>query len=127
KATITFVRHGTDYELLSPKMLGLALLAPFFLWMIGKSLADLPLPQRILSVVLRIAFVALLALGLARLARTATTEKVCTVYLVDVSESVPDAAVEDARTEITKGLTEKPSDAIVRVITFAKRPRVVAL
>ena len=127
KATIAFARQGTDYELLSPKMLGLALLCPFFFWMIGRSLADLPLPQRILSVVLRMAFVALLALGLSRLARTATTQKVATVYLVDVSESVPDLAVEDARTEITKAIKEKPKDALVRVITFAKRPRVVAL
>jgi uncharacterized membrane protein len=127
KSTITFARHGVDYELLSPKMLGLALLAPFFLWMIGRSLADLPLPQRILSVVLRIVFVTLLALGLSRLARTATTQKVATVYLVDVSESVPDAALDDAREEITKGLKEKPEDAIARVITFAKRPRVVPI
>ncbi|AKV01625.1 hypothetical protein AKJ09_08288 [Labilithrix luteola] len=123
--TLAWTRDGVEYELLSPKMLGLALLAPFFLWMIGRSLADLPLPQRILSAVLRMAFVALLALGLSRLARTATTQKICTVYLVDVSESVPDAAIEDARAEITKGLKEKPSDALVRVITFAKRPRLV--
>lgn len=126
-ATLAWKRQGTDYELLAPKMLGLALLAPFFLWMIGRSLADLPWPQRILSVFLRIAFVALLALGLSRLARTATTQKVCTVYLVDVSESVPDAAIEDARAEIAKGLKEKPADALVRVITFAKRPRLVPL
>lgn len=126
-ATLAFARNGTDYELLSPKMLGLALLAPFFLWMIGKSLADLPLPQRVASVLLRIAFVVLLALGLSRLARTATTQKIATVYLVDVSESVPDAALEDARAEITKALVEKPEDAIVRVVTFAKRPRVVPL
>jgi len=126
-ATLAWKREGTDYELLAPKMLGLALLAPFFLWMIGRSLADLPWPQRILSAFLRIAFVALLALGLSRLARTATTQKVCTVYLVDVSESVPDAAIEDARAEIKKGLDGKPSDALVRVITFAKRPRVVPI
>ena len=126
-ATLAWKKDGTDYELLAPKMLGLALLAPFFLWMIGRSLADLPWPQRILSAFLRIAFVALLALGLSRLARTATTQKVCTVYLVDVSESVPDAALEDARAEIKKGLDAKPSDALVRVITFAKRPRVVPI
>lgn len=126
-ATLAWNRSGTDYELLAPKMLGLALLAPFFLWMIGRSLADLPWPQRILSAVLRIAFVALLALGLSRLARTATTQKVCTVYLVDVSESVPDAALDDARAEIKKGLEGKPKDALVRVITFAKRPRVVPI
>ena len=126
-ATLAWKKDGTDYELLAPKMLGLALLAPFFLWMIGRSLADLPWPQRILSAFLRIAFVALLALGLSRLARTATTQKVCTVYLVDVSESVPDAAIEDARAEIKKGLDAKPFDGLVRVITFAKRPRVVPI
>jgi Mg-chelatase subunit ChlD len=125
--TIAWKRDGKDYELLSPRMLGLALLAPYFLWMIGRSLADLPLVQRIISVLLRIAFVALLALGLSRLARTATTQKVCTVYLVDVSESVPDAAIEDAKAEIQRGLDAKPDDGLVRVITFARRPRVVPL
>src|ERR1019366_8763257 len=86
--TIAWKHGGKDYELLAPRLLGLALLTPYFLWMIGRSLADLPLVQRILSVLLRVAFIGLLALGLARLARTATTQKVCTVVLVDVSESV---------------------------------------
>jgi Mg-chelatase subunit ChlD len=49
------------------------------------------------------------------------------VYLVDVSESVPDEALADARAEIQKGLDAKPTDAIVRVVSFARRPRVVAL
>jgi hypothetical protein len=84
--TLAWKRNGQDYELLSPRMLGIGLLAPYFLWMIGRSLADLPWPQRVLSVFLRMSFVLLLALGLSRLARTATTQKVCTVYLVDVSE-----------------------------------------
>ena len=66
--------HGTDeYEVLSPRMLGVALLAPYFLWMIGRSLADLPLVQRVASVLLRIAFVATLALGLARIGRSGST------------------------------------------------------
>jgi Ca-activated chloride channel family protein len=125
--TLAWTRGGKDYELLSPRMLGFALLAPYFLWMIGRSLADLPLVQRIMSVVLRVAFVCLLALGLARLARTATTQKVCTVYLVDVSESVPDLALQDAREAVQKGLDQKPSDALVRVVTFARRPHVVPM
>jgi Mg-chelatase subunit ChlD len=125
--TIAWTHDGQPYELLAPRMLGLALLTPYFVWMIGRSLADLPLAQRILSVVLRTAFVALLAFGLARLARTATTQKVCTVYLVDVSDSVPDAALEDARAAIQQGMDAKPADAIVRVLSFARRPRVVPL
>lgn len=125
--TLAWKRNGQDFELLAPRRLGLVLLAPYFLWVIGRSLADLPLAQRILSVVLRVAFVALLSLGLARLARTATTQKVCTVYLVDVSESVPDAALDDAKAEIDKGLAARPKDDLVRVVTFARRPRVVTL
>ena len=125
--TIAWSRHGQEYELLAPRMLGIALLTPYFLWMVGRSLADLPLAQRVLSVFLRIAFVGLLAIGLSRLARTATTEKVATVYLVDVSESVPDAALTDARAEIQRGIDSKPKDGVVRVVTFARRPRVVPL
>lgn len=125
--SLTWSRAGVDYELLSPKMLAVALLAPYFMWVIGKSLADLPMVQRVLSVLLRVAFVALLALGLSRLARTATTEKICTVYLVDVSESVPDASLADARAEIAKGIKAKRKDDLVRVITFARRARALPI
>ena len=71
--SLAWTRHGQEYELLAPRMLGLVLLAPYFLWMLGRSLADLPWIQRAASVVLRIGFVSLLALGLARLAKTAST------------------------------------------------------
>ncbi len=126
--TIAWKRQGKEYELLSPRNLIIAVIgAPFFIWMIGKSLADLPWPQRIISVLLRIAFVTLLAFGLARLARTATQQKVCTVFLVDVSESVPDAAIVDAQTEIQHALDQKTPDQLVRVISFSTRPRVVPL
>jgi Ca-activated chloride channel homolog len=125
--TLAWKRGGQDYEFVTPRMLGLALLAPYFLWMIGRTLSDLPMAQRVLSVILRMAFVVLLALGLARLARTATTHKVCTVYLVDVSDSVPDLALADARAEVQKGIDAKDASGIVRLITFAKRPRVVPL
>ena len=126
-SVLSFTRGGKDYELLAPKMLGLGLLAPYFIWLVGKSLADLPWPQRIFSVVLRVSFVVLLALGLSRLARTATDSKVATVFLVDVSDSVPDAALEDAQAAIQKVLDEKPKDGLVKVVTFARRPRVVEL
>jgi Mg-chelatase subunit ChlD len=52
---------------------------------------------------------------------------VCTAYLVDVSDSVPDLALADARAAVQAALDAKDPDARIRVITFAKRPRVVAL
>jgi Ca-activated chloride channel homolog len=126
-STLAWSRGAGEYQLLAPRMLGIVLLAPYFLWVIGRSLADLPVAQRAMSLALRIAFVAMLALGLARLARTATTQKVCTVYLVDVSDSVSDAALVDARSEVEKGTEARGADDLVRLVTFAKRPRVVPL
>jgi len=123
--TLTWVSNGATYQLLDPKILGLVLIAPWFVAVIPKSLADLPWPQRFLSVVLRIAFIALIALGLSKLVKTTTTEKVCTVYLVDVSNSVPDEALADAREIVTQAMKEKPEDAVIRVVTFAKRPRLI--
>jgi Ca-activated chloride channel family protein len=125
--SIAWVRHGTQYELLAPRMLGIALLGPYFLWMVGRSLADLPLAQRGLSVFLRVAFVVALALGLARLARTATTQRVCTVYLADVSESISDEGLGDERDELLKAIDARPKDDLLRLVTFAKRPRVVPI
>ena len=86
-------------------MLGVVLIAPCFLGVLG-AVARRPAAGRsaCCSVLLRVAFVALLALGLARLARTATTQKVCTVYLVDVCDSVPDEALGDARARGREGL-----------------------
>jgi uncharacterized membrane protein len=125
--TISWVRDGITYELLNPKMLGAVLLAPWFVVILSQSLADLPWPQRVLSVLLRITFVALVALGLSRMARSATTEKVCTIYMVDVSDSITDESLADARALLDKAYAEKPKDAVVKVITFARRPRVAEL
>src|SRR5262249_4325011 len=107
------------------KMLGAVLIAPWFVGVLSQSLADLPWPQKVLSVLCRVAFVALVALGLSHLARSAITEKVCTVYLVDVSDSVPEEALADARGVIDRAWAERPKDSLVRLVTFARRPRLV--
>ncbi len=125
--TLTWAYQGTTYELLSPRMLAVGLVLPVLLYALGKSLADLPWPQRVLSVVLRFGFLALLGVALGRLSRTSTTAKVCTIYLVDVSESVPVEALQDARGEVQKLLDAKPKDDVLKVISFARRPRVLDL
>lgn len=123
--TLSWVRNGITYELLNPRMLGAILVAPWFIGVLSKSLADLPWPQKALSVLLRTAFVVLVALGLSRLARTATTEKVCTVYLVDVSDSISEEALGDARQFLSHAWAERPKDSEVRLVTFARRPRLI--
>ena len=70
--------HGGDYELLAPRMLGIALLlVPYFMWVVGASLADLPVAQRFVSLLLRLAFITVLALALARLVHSRRRRKKC--------------------------------------------------
>lgn len=120
-------RGGQKYELMSPRTLGVVLLTPLFVFVLGRSLADLPWQQQLLSVLLRVAFLALVGLGLARLAHTAETRKVCTVFLVDVSDSVEDPSIERARTLVREAWAARGAEDLVKLVTFAKRPRLVEL
>lgn len=122
-----FAYKGTEYELLSPRMLGVLLVIPYFLWFLTRSLADLPLAQRLVSLALRVTFVALLALGLSRLAKSSEESRVFTVFLVDVSDSMSAEAIQDAHDDIEKALARVPADGGARVVTFAKHPRAVEL
>jgi Ca-activated chloride channel homolog len=118
---------GTRYVLRSPRLLGLLLVAPFLLWVLSRSLADLPWQQRVLSFVARLVFVGLLAVSLARIARTRDTDKVCTVFLVDVSDSVTDEALGDAKRTVDAALAKMRRDDVAKLVTFARRPRVVPM
>jgi len=124
-ATITYVRDGIVYELLNPRMLGVVLIAPWFVGVLAWTLADLPWQQKLLAVVLRIGFVALLALALARPVRSADTDKIATVVLVDVSSSVSDEAIADGQKVVEAVWSDKRDDDLIRVVTFAKRPRLL--
>ncbi len=123
--TLAWTSEAVTYELLDPRMLGLILLAPWFVGVLAWTLADLPWQQKLITVILRITFVASLAIALARPVRTADTDKITTVYLVDVSQSVSDPALEDARAVIADAYAHKREDDLIRVVTFAQRPRFV--
>lgn len=120
---LRFTWQAKNYELLRPEyLLGLALLP--LLWLgLRYSLADLPWQQRALSLSFRTAFLALLAVSLSRVVVRDYSQKVSTVFLIDVSDSVTDAAIEEARDFITQALERLPDDAQVRLITFAQRPQ----
>jgi Ca-activated chloride channel homolog len=118
---------GQRFLLLSPAALGAVLLAPLVVLLLYRSLADLPWQQRVLSAFLRIGFITLVALSLSRLVREAETSRVCSVFLVDVSDSVSDAALADAQGVLQRASARKRSDDLLKVITFARRPRLLEL
>ena len=122
-----WLKDGRQYQLLEPNALGVFLVLPLLLFVLGRSLADLPLAQRVLSVVFRLAFLGLLGLGLARLVRSEETHKVCTVLLIDVSDSVPDEALSDARKTLEAYAKAKGADDQLKLVTFAERPRLIEI
>ncbi len=117
---------GEEYELLSPGMLLVLAVTPFLVWVVGRSLADLPRIQRYLAVALRTALILVLALCLSRLARTTETTRVSTIFLVDVSESVPDGALDDARALVQDAWAARGEND-VQLVTFARDARVVEI
>lgn len=126
-ADLEWTREGTVYRLLAPTWFGVLLVTPLLLFGLGRSLADLPWQQRVLSLIFRLCFLALLALGLARLVRSEETRRIATVVVADVSDSVTDEAVEDARQVLERVYRAKGDEDLVKLVTFAKRPRLVSI
>lgn len=126
RTELTFELEGERYELLAPHFLAVVGVAPLLWWGLSLSLADLPRAQRWLGALVRTLLVATLALALARLARTTDATRVSTVFLVDVSESVTDASLENAR-EAVQAAWSARGDNDVQLVTFARDARAVPL
>jgi Ca-activated chloride channel homolog len=83
-------------------------------------MADLPRLQQGLNALLRSALLAVLAVALARPVLTdEQTATVTTVFVVDVSASVPDSLLEAAHAALQEAW-EQRGDARLRLVTFAR-------
>jgi len=125
--TPSFVHDGVTYVLRSPEWLWLALLLPLFGWALRRSLAGLRFHEKALSLLLKAAFVLALLVGLGRVARESRSEKVCTVFLVDVSDSMTDEAIADAQKLLDDAWKEKREDDVLRLVAFGARPQLVPI
>lgn len=124
---LNFALGAERHELMNPRLLGVLLLLPVIPFVLQWSLADLPWQQRVLAGVSRAAFLVCLALGFAGLVRETRSHDVCAVFLIDVSDSIPDEALRYARDQLARALKDHPDPEAVRVITFARRPQLLEL
>ncbi len=117
---------GREVILQAPKMLLLAVGVPL-VWLYPLfSLSDLPMVQRVLAMVARTGAMLLVILALARPSVILERASVETVFLVDVSQSVPDGAIQAARGFISEALAESRSTR-AHLVTFAEEPVEVPL
>ncbi len=115
-------------DLLEPGALRLVAIVPFFFVYLRWSLTDLSFTQQGLQATLRSLVIAAAAVALARPSWVTTDSKVATVVLVDVSESLSDAQlvnakgyVDELRASAQRGDAD---DHWLEVVTFAEKPQV---
>lgn len=118
------VTLGRPVELLAPEWLHLLALAPFIFLVRIASLTDLSISQQVLQATLRSLVIAAIAVALARPSWITRDDRVATVVLVDVSDSVSDGQLEAARGYLD-ALGTARGEGDLQVVTFAEKPRVV--
>lgn len=107
--------------LTEPRALYLLCLLPLLLVGSVISQTGLTWEQRLLSLLLRVAFLATLVLGLASPVRTLDTTRVCLTALVDVSASIGDAALDEAARQLESLRQKEPSLTVIAFAESAKK------
>ncbi len=119
-------------RLAHPEALWALTLVPLIVAFRGHGLSDLPVFQQLLSLGLKAGLITTLTLALADIRHvTRESDGVATVYVVDVSASIPDALLDRARDHLEATLAAAAAGgedrAVVRVVTFAERAVELAL
>ncbi|MEM9488812.1 MAG: VWA domain-containing protein, partial [Myxococcota bacterium] len=124
-SAVALTLSGRPIEFLRPVWFYLAALVPFFFVVSSLALTDLSVAQNMVQAGVRSLLLIGLALALARPAWTTSDDKVATVLLADVSESVSDKQLAAMDSYIAQLDQAKDEDDQLYLITFAERPRVV--
>jgi Ca-activated chloride channel family protein len=115
-----------DLTLQAPAFLLLLLLVPLLVLVLRFTLTDLPRWQQWASVLLRSLLVMLLMLALTRPSHVTRSQSVATVYLVDVSQSIPEESLRKAHEWVSQSLRAR-GEHHAEVVTFAAEPRRVEI
>jgi Mg-chelatase subunit ChlD len=117
--------QGRTIDFLSPVWFYLVALTPYFFVVRTQSLTDVSLAQQYLATGVRSLLLVGLAGALARPVWTTTDDKVATVVLVDVSDSITDKQLDGARQFVDALDKARRGGDRLEVVTFAERPVVV--
>jgi uncharacterized membrane protein len=110
-------------DLLAPSWLHLIAVVPAFFVIRVLSLTDLSILQQVVQASLRSLVVAGIALALARPSWITQTQKVATIVLVDVSDSVSDKQLEQTKKYVDE-IEDKEGSGNLQLVTFAEKPTV---
>jgi len=109
--------------LLDPDWLLLVCIVPLFYLLRIMSLTDLSLLQQVFQATLRSLVIAGIAIAMSRPTWITTENKVSTIVLVDVSESISAKQLAAAKQYVDE-LAKLQSDGNLQLVTFAEKPKV---
>ncbi|MBA3819020.1 MAG: VWA domain-containing protein [Deltaproteobacteria bacterium] len=115
---------GRPVDLLAPQWLLLASVVPAFYLLRVLSLTDLSLAQQVLQSTLRSLVVIGVAVALARPSWITEQNKVSTVLLVDVSDSVSEKQLAAAKRYVDD-FVQAQGEGNLQLVTFAEQPKAV--
>lgn len=124
--TIGLTLFKREIELLAPRWLGLACLLPLLWLVMSLSLVDMSWTQQALAAAVRSLVVAGIVLALARPSVTTFEKRICTVYVVDVSDSISDDQLDHARQMVNRAWRGR-GDNEVRLVTFSTSPKAIPI
>ena len=108
----------------APHFLVLLLTLPLIYWIARRARLQRRAGSRAASLPLRLGAATLVVLALAGLRLPATPRAVATVFLVDMSDSVPASLREEAKEWVRQALREAGPDDLAGIVTFGRDARV---
>ena len=113
-----------NMEIARPFTLLLFLLIPFLYYGHRRSLVDLSLPQRIVSLILRMLIIILLICSLAGVQYLTTHGKLAVIFLADISDSISEEGLKEAQSYIDEAMDNR-SDQQIGVMAFTAETQVI--
>ena len=117
---------GHKVELVSPRWLGLLCLLPLIWLFSSGTLVDMSRSQHAVSLMVRALLLITLALALARPSVESSRQRVCTVFVVDVSASISEFQLRHAHGVVDRAYKARGENE-VRLVTFAASPRAIKI
>jgi Ca-activated chloride channel homolog len=114
---------GTEVTFLEPGWFYLIAIVPYFFVVRVWALTDVSTAQQYLNTIWRSLLVVGLSVALARPVHTSTDNRIATVALIDVSESITDTQIDAARHYVAQLSAARGERDVLDVVTFAERPR----
>lgn len=107
-----------------PWLLLLLLLIPVAIFLAARGRSGLDRARRILSTALRGLVILFLVLAAADTQRVETNDRLATMFVLDMSRSVPPSHIERARSFIAESIVGKARDDVAGLVLFGREARV---